>query len=313
VAGLAAVGIGLDRRLDSVQRVEIGQSRPDPLDTGAPTTLLVLGTDGQRSDVILVVRVARGRVSTLSIPRDLWTGTGTERMNALSPAAQAAWLDRHLGIHVDHLVSMDMEGFARLADRIGPRVRVDLPIRDRQSGLALDAGCQRLDGEQALAYVRARHLRDLPGDPNSWRTDPAGDIGRIARTQSLVRATWAQLDRLDAGDLPGLVDLLVEHATVDSGLDTSDLLSLARTIRSAGAPPATVTLPVVAAAVPVGPASYASAVSLRPGATAERAVASVGGRLSPTAPALPVSNLPGEQREAAEYPASATLGLVSAC
>ena len=198
VVGLAAVAVGLDRRLDSVQRVEIGTSEADPLDTGAPVTILALGTDaapndpararveGTRSDVIVVVRIdpTHRRVSTLSIPRDLWTGEG--KVGALEPAALTAWLGDHLDIHVDHLVSMDMEGFARLADRIEPRVRVDLPIRDRSTGLDLGAGCQVLDGDQALAYVRARHLQDLPGDPNSWRNDPTGDLGRIVRTQALV-------------------------------------------------------------------------------------------------------------------------------
>jgi LCP family protein required for cell wall assembly len=314
VLGLAAVAVGLDRRLDSVQRVEIGQDGgADPLDTGAPVTLLVLGTDGVRSDVILVLRVADGRVSTLSIPRDLWTGTGTERMNALSPAALTAWLAQNLGIEVDHLVSMDMVGFARLADRIEPRVRVELPMRDRHSGLSLDAGCQSLDGDHALAYVRARHLMDLPGDPTHaepWRTDPTGDLGRIARTQSLLVAVWSQLNRLDPTDLPALVDLLVDQATLDSGLDTSELAQLARRIRSADSPPSTSTLPVHVSALGTGGSTFASVLSVQPGAAADEAVASVGGRLSPDAHTLPVSNLPGELRE---YPASAALGLVTPC
>ena len=236
VLGLAAVAVGLDRRLDSVQRVEIGNDGTDPLDTGAPVTLLVLGTDAapndpQRvqmtttdSDVIVVVRIdpASRTVSTLSIPRYVWTGDG--KINSLGPAELTAWLADHLDIHVDHLVSMDMEGFGGSPTGSSPEFASTCRSATAAPGWTSTPGARRSTATQALAYVRARHLQDLPGDPNSWRNDPTGDIGRIVRTQSLVQAGWSQLGRLDPTDLPAVVDVLADTAVLDADLTTERLL-----------------------------------------------------------------------------------------
>jgi anionic cell wall polymer biosynthesis LytR-Cps2A-Psr (LCP) family protein len=293
VSALVGVAAVVDRRLDGVQRVDIGNNEVgrDPLETGRPVTILVLGTDaapddptrtevtGVRDDVILVVRIDGGRISTLSIPRDLWTGS--VRIAELDAGQMVEWLDAELGIHVDHLVSMDMPGFARLADRVRPRVHLDLPVRDRGSGLDLPAGCTTLDGEQALTYVRARHLQEENG--GSWHIDPSSDAGRIARTQSLVAAAWSQLRRLDAGDLPALVALLADHATLDAGTSTTDLLRLARRVQSADAAPSTATLPTV----PADAGDGQVVTSLTGGDALTSAVAAVGGRPAATLHTLP--------------------------
>ena len=44
-------------------------------------------------------------------------------------------------------------------------------MKDRYAGINLKAGCQTLDGRNALGYVRARY------------SDPLGDIGRVAARQ----------------------------------------------------------------------------------------------------------------------------------
>ena len=48
-----------------------------------------------------------------------------------------------------------------------------------------DEGCVRLDGDQALAFVRSRHYQYY--ENGKWRTDPTGDLGRIERQQDFIR------------------------------------------------------------------------------------------------------------------------------
>jgi LCP family protein required for cell wall assembly len=305
---LAVVGVavGLERRLDGVQRVDIGDRGVDPLDTGAPVTILVLGTDAAphdparaqvhtvQTDVVVVARIdAKGRVATLSIPRDLWTGT--RRIDQMSRTELVAWLGADLGIHVDHLVSMDMEGFARLADQVRPRVEVRRPIRDRNSGLHLDAGCHELDGDEALAYVRARHLQELRED-GTWVVDASGTVGRSVRTQSLAVAIWSRLHRLGAADVPSLVDTLARHGTVDAGLSSRELVELARQIVGAPAAPRTSVLGIVPAPnistdVRRGetePPPFSLSTFGNDDDASRSALASVGGRLAPSAPLRPL-------------------------
>lgn len=299
-------------RLGDVQRLEMATpGTTDPLTTGAPVTLLVLGRDtagsgaeraAARSDSIAVVRIAGPRITVLSIPRDLWTGSA--KVNSLTAEQTSRWLADQLGIHVDHLVAMDMNGFARLADRVRPQVRLEMALRDRDSGLRLSDGCQTLDGSATLSYVRARHLEAHVG-AGIWEADPTGDLGRVSRLQSLVASIWGQLDHLGAADLPALVSLFADHATVDSGLDNAKLLTLARRILAVDEPPSFATVPVTPGTTAEG--EPVSVLMLRTNDPAtDAAVESVGGRVSAAAATAPTILEPGR----ADTP---TLGLVSAC
>ena len=58
----------------------------------------------------------------------------------------------------------------------GVGVCLDKPIKDELSGANLKAGCQTLNGAQALAYVRERYA------------DPLGDIGRMQRQRTFLAA-----------------------------------------------------------------------------------------------------------------------------
>ena len=56
-------------------------------------------------------------------------------------------------------------------------------IVDPYTGLDVQPGCQVLDGDQALAYVRTRHLP----------CDACPDFARISRQQQFLRAVINQL------------------------------------------------------------------------------------------------------------------------
>ena len=318
IAGVVGAVVALDHRLDRVRRLETADSASgaDPLATGAPVNLLALGWNPQRDvpiedrdptvrfDSIVVVRLEGPTVSILSIPRDLWTGSG--KLNSLPVDDLRTWLRTNLGIAVDHVVTMETAGLERLAEKVRPQVRLELPVRDRHSGLDLPAGCQTLDGTKTVAYARARHLEDLPGGPDGWRLDRSGDLGRVARLQSLMVVAWSQLRRLGLGDLPGLIDILVDHAVVDDRLDNSDLVALARRIRAATSPPVTNMLPTATAVSADG----ASVLTVAPGdAATATALEAVGGHLSHGAPTLPPAPLAGGEPPHAAW----GLGQVSAC
>ena len=139
-------------------------------------TTLILGIDRPpkgtwigRSDTMILTTLPPllPQVSLLSIPRDLWVSIPSynnyeNRINtahyfaeleAADSGMQAARqvVEQNFGIQVDYVVRLKFDGFVEVVDALGG-VTVSLP-RD-MSGLT--AGRHRLDGTQALKFVRDR-------------------------------------------------------------------------------------------------------------------------------------------------------------
>ncbi len=173
----------------------------------SPATALLIGYDaragadafgasGSRSDTVMLVRAdpTNNTLSMLSFPRDLvvpiyCNGSDvprtTDRINsAWSTCGAEGTLDtvEHLtGLPVNYLVTIDFHGFKLLVNKLhGVYIQVDRRYLNTQGGpggfakIDLEPGYQKLDGEQALDYVRYRH------------TD--SDIYRTARQQLFIEA-----------------------------------------------------------------------------------------------------------------------------
>lgn len=154
-----------------------------------PVTILLVGSDtrdgqgggfgkssGARSDTTIVVKMnaERTHAAVVSIARDIWVKipecikdngeTLREQYNKFNAAyafggsnCMIATLQENFGIEVNHIAVVDFVGFQKIVDIIGGvEVCVAKDINDKSSGLALTAGRQLLNGEQSLAFVRAR-------------------------------------------------------------------------------------------------------------------------------------------------------------
>lgn len=143
------------------------------------TNVLILGTDQRpsqsgeaaRSDTLILTTFLplKPYVGMLSIPRDLWVdipGFGPNRINAAfflaeaqrrgaGPQAAMDAVRTNFGVDVDGYVQIEFGEFVRFVDALGGVV-VDLPAP--MSGYP--AGSVRLDGVQALAFVRDRKGSD---------------------------------------------------------------------------------------------------------------------------------------------------------
>jgi anionic cell wall polymer biosynthesis LytR-Cps2A-Psr (LCP) family protein len=98
-----------------------------------------------------------------------------------------------------------------------------------------EAGCVRLDGDDALAYVRSRHYQfeDPPGSGN-WTTDGTSDFGRISRQQDFLRRVIATVIN-DGLYSPSVATALIttnrEYLVTDAGLTVRRMLEFANTLR----------------------------------------------------------------------------------
>ena len=102
-----------------------------------------------------------------------------------------------------------------------PAENVNTPdgrIVDELTALDVKPGCQRLPGDQALAYVRTRHLRCDAAAP---------DFYRIARQQQFLRAVINKL--LQPGQLarlPVMIKPIMRNLVPDEDLNLADLVFL---------------------------------------------------------------------------------------
>jgi anionic cell wall polymer biosynthesis LytR-Cps2A-Psr (LCP) family protein len=66
-------------------------------------------------------------------------------------------VEQATGLRLDHYVEIGFSGFADVVDALGGvTMCLEAPIDDPLAGINLPAGCQTLDGRNALGYVRTR-------------------------------------------------------------------------------------------------------------------------------------------------------------
>ncbi|MGQ4618317.1 LCP family glycopolymer transferase [Nocardia sp. R7R-8] len=119
----------------------------------------------ERTDTIMLVHVPEsGRTTLVSLPRDSYVsipGQGKDKLNAAfaigGPALLVQTVEIATGLRIDHYAQIGFGGFASVVDTLGGiDVCVPKPIDDPLAGINLPAGCQRLNGPQALGFVRSR-------------------------------------------------------------------------------------------------------------------------------------------------------------
>lgn len=214
-------------------------SSPDPAGPSPGTTeqfvapdepgtmnILLLGADRRpnkgdaygRSDTMMVVHIdpKAGFLSVLSRPRDLRVDLGAHGVHKLNAAyalggdALAIRAVRNVtGLRLSHFMTVDFAAFQSIIDKIGG-IYVDVDRRYYDVGdvllpIDLQPGYQRLNGKNALRFVRTRH-------------DYFSDWARIKRQQRFVRAAKEQVFSLDmATRVPSLVATLMDYSASDIG------------------------------------------------------------------------------------------------
>jgi LCP family protein required for cell wall assembly len=192
-----------------------------------------------RADTIMLVHVdpALEKTIILSFPRDLWVDIpqhGFDKINAAFEGGIDAGGGRLMaqtvanltGLRVDHVLYVDLAGFQGIVDTLDgvelciPAYNADPTtgrIQDPLTGLDIEPGCQKLDGQQALAYVRTRHLP----------CDTIPDFARIGRQQQFLRAVINQM--LQPNKLiqaPTLIEPILDNMTRDNRFEVGDLIYL---------------------------------------------------------------------------------------
>jgi len=258
---LLLVGGGLlwgYQQFRAIERVELA----DILATDAGTNYLIVGSDtregvdpnsqdgasflgpdapdGQRSDTMLVLRVADDGSRMLSVPRDLYvtiaeTGRRSRINSAFNggPRRLVATIQDQLQLPIHHYVEIDFFSFRDLVDALGGiTIEFPYPASDRMSGLDVQqTGPVRLDGDQALAYVRSRQYTETIDGRQV--TEPTGDIGRTVRQQQFLSAVVREMGSVrNPIRLAQMTSSMVDGMRIDDAMTYTDAIRLAWRFRS---------------------------------------------------------------------------------
>ena len=257
----------------TIQRAHSGAGTPS---LKGRVTFLVIGSDsgapkhgrggtaaGGRSDSmhLIVLDTAARRGISIGIPRDSYVsipGHGTDKINAAmssgGPPLLIRTIEQLTGIRVDYYLLTSFDGLVDLVNKVGGvTVGVDMNLVDSFSGANFRKGAQKLNGNQALAYSRARH------------GTPQGDLTRSKHQGQVLLGGLATFQQQVAKDPSAVVKwLAVLNDEVKTDIPFTELMRLA--LVATQVPPGRINN-VVAPGVP-GSAGAASVVRLTSGATA---------------------------------------------
>lgn len=211
--------------------------------------------DGMRADTTLLAHVSadRTRIEITSLPRDTraripacpvdtaggMSSPREDKFNAafatgalsgdvgLAAACTALTVREMTGVEVDAFMIVDFAGFQGMVDAVGGvEVCVPEPLVDgRYTALNLPAGRHVLLGQQALDYVRARHVEGTDGT----------DLSRIERQQNFLGALVRKVTGSDVLTSPAatlsFVDAATSSLTVSSELSGSQVMGLVWSMR----------------------------------------------------------------------------------
>ena len=199
---------------------------------------------GLRNDSTMVIHVSadRSRVQIVSIPRDtlvdipackhrdgttseptsddmfnnamVYGSNGGDDPEDIAPgiACVKSTVEKLSGMSIDAFMVVDFAGFISMIDALGG-VWFNIPehIEDESAQLYIDAGCWKLSGTHALAYMRSRKGQ---GD--------GSDISRIGRQQQLISAMLRGLQEKNYVTDPGALINFLQAAI--SAVNVSDNL-----------------------------------------------------------------------------------------
>lgn len=241
---VGAIWYHLDHNIRTVDSVVT------PSDLAGAQNILLVGSDnrsgsdakygtaqGARSDTVILFHTPADRrdAVAVSIPRDSMVRIPacTRSDGTTAPASFDMFNSAYdtggiactvkteealTGIPVTHFVVLDFTGFVRLVDALGGvKVCVTAAVTDADSKLNIPAGTSTLDGEQALAFVRVRHVGD------------GSDLARIKRQQYFLDRMATQVRRSGLTSRPFQLYQVLDAATkaiiTDTGLGSLSSLN----------------------------------------------------------------------------------------
>jgi LCP family protein required for cell wall assembly len=213
--------------------------------------LLLIGVDNRhsgkftgRSDVTMYLRIdsKNNKIKLVSFMRDTLVSIkdhGTNRLNTPYNFGSFELLNNtmsnNFGVSAENYVVINFYGMEDIIDELGG-VNIDVKSNEIEnmnkyidelnklddsgySEYIRDAGEQKLNGRQAVAYMRVRKI--------------GGDAMRIQRQQNVLNAMFSKIDDISLTRIPGLINTMGRY--VRTSISIKEMIEIARIVKSIGA------------------------------------------------------------------------------
>ncbi|MDN5920392.1 MAG: LCP family protein [Pseudonocardia sp.] len=258
LVAIAGFGVYLDANLTRVEALPadseassdgtnyliVGSDSRDGLSSEDEERLATGDAAGQRTDTIMLLHTGSSGDVLVSIPRDSYVpipGHGSNKINAAyalgGPQLLTQTVENATGLRINHYAEVGFGGFVGAVDAVGG-VDMCVPeaIEDPKAGLNISEGCQELDGQTALGYVRTR-------------ATAGSDFDRVGRQREFLSALMAKatspLTIINPFRMIPLASAMTDTITVDESDHLWNLVGLAWGMKGvSGGDGVTTTVPV---------------------------------------------------------------------
>lgn len=209
--------------------------------------LIAIGGEGHKgknlADTIMIASIdsEKKSVALLSIPRDLYVKVPGEeyytKINAVhaygesrkkddGPELLKEKIEEITNLPIHYYARVDFTAFKHIVDAVGGiNITIDNSFFDYWHKISFPAGTEKMNGERALAFVRARYIEGPEG----------GDFKRAARQQQILLALREKVfsfqTAIDFGSLNSILDSLADNIRTDMHLwEMKRFFELARNI-----------------------------------------------------------------------------------
>ncbi|MGQ0466889.1 MAG: LCP family protein [Sporichthyaceae bacterium] len=218
----------------------VGSDSREGLSTAEKKRLATGSADGQRTDTMMLLHIGEAGPTLVSLPRDSYVsipGHGKNRLNAAyaigGPQLLVQTVENLTQIRIDHYAEIGFAGLFDLVNTLGGvEMCIENAINDPKAGLNVKAGCQELDGQEALGYSRTR-------------ASTRGDLDRVGHQRELIQAIVSK-----AASPGTLVNPLKTWSVITDGskslvvADGDHVTDLARLAWALRSPSVTTTVPI---------------------------------------------------------------------
>jgi LCP family protein required for cell wall assembly len=201
-----------------------GRNHRDNPPLGDVQMLVHLAADRKSAAVVSIPRDTRVDIPECTDPK---TGEKYPATNSIineslgrggAGCTLATW-ENLTGVYIDHWMTIDFAGVVAMADAVGGvEVCVNQNVWDRPlpavpggSGLKMEAGRKKVQGEQALQWLRTRH---------AWGSDLLRARAQHMYMNSMIRTLKGQNVFTDTGRLTGLAEAATKSLTVSEEIGT---------------------------------------------------------------------------------------------